>query len=137
MPDCKDLILAPHYPLHDKLKAMGKPVHPIHHSPGALPSELKTSLENAREENVENVVNTPEKRVNVPENAREYSQASENILPGYTQAEETRVILAYAELLASSGGKPPTRTALRDYLGWDNKTYTRVIKPVCDKHNIA
>jgi hypothetical protein len=34
-------------------------------------------------------------------------------------------------------GKPVTRTGIRDELQWDNKQYTRIVKPVCDKHNIG
>ena len=144
-PDCNDLILAPHFDLEARLEAWqdeNDDVSPdendvlsLSHSPVPSQIELTQRPENTGEENVENAVNAHEKRVNASENAREYSQSPENVLPAFTPSEETQVLLAYAELLKA--GKPVTRTAIRDSLGWDNKTYTRVIKPVCDKHHIG
>lgn len=55
----------------------------------------------------------------------------------YSQAEESRVLLAYAELLKGSGGKPVTRRAILAKLEWGSRKFTRVVKPVCDKHGIA
>jgi hypothetical protein len=53
----------------------------------------------------------------------------------YTSEEEVQVLLAYAELCKTS--EKVTRTGIRDKLGWNNKQYSRVIMPVCDKHQIA
>jgi hypothetical protein len=55
----------------------------------------------------------------------------------YSQAEELRVLLAYAELLKESSGKPVTRRALLAKLEWGSRKFTRIVKPVCDKHGIA
>jgi hypothetical protein len=54
---------------------------------------------------------------------------------GFTSEEEVQVLLAYADLLKA--GEKVTRTAIRDRLGWNNKQYSRVIMPVCDKHHIG
>jgi FtsK/SpoIIIE family len=132
MPECKDLILAPHYPLRDKLKALGRSVL---YSPVPSPSELTRRSQEAVKVNTENAVNALEKRVNASENEGEHSPIAENVLPGYTQSEEVQVLLAWAELQRSD--KPMTRTALMEHLGWNRKThYSRIIKPVCDKHHI-
>jgi hypothetical protein len=82
-----------------------------------------------------NVVKAPGKAGNAPENAGEHSPEPENVPSTFTPAEQAQVLLAYAELLKA--GKPVTRTGIRDQLGWDNKQYTRVIKPVCDKYHIG
>jgi hypothetical protein len=68
-------------------------------------------------------------------NALEEEEATGNEPEGYTHEEETQVLLAYAALLKS--GVPVTRRGIRNYLEWPNRRFTRVIKPVCDKHNIA
>jgi hypothetical protein len=80
-------------------------------------------------------VNEPEKRGNAAENVSESSPAQEHGFPTFSPAEEVQVLLAYAELLKA--GTSVTRTGIRDHLKWDNKQYTRVIKPVCDKHHIG
>ncbi|MBV9689222.1 MAG: DUF87 domain-containing protein [Ktedonobacteraceae bacterium] len=64
---------------------------------------------------------------NIPEDAG-------NVPEGYTHEEEMKVILAYAAL--SQSGEPVTRRRIHDFLGWGNRDYSRVVKPVCDKHNI-
>jgi hypothetical protein len=58
-----------------------------------------------------------------------------NDAPSYNQSEETQVLLAYAELLRE--GKSVTRSAIHEHLGWGNRQFSRVVKPVCDKHHIA
>ena len=80
-------------------------------------------------------VNEPVKRGEDTVNDREYSPELVNVPPTFTPAEETQVLLAYAEILKA--GKPVTRTDIRDQLGWNNKQYERVIKPVCDTHKIG
>jgi hypothetical protein len=54
---------------------------------------------------------------------------------GYTRDEEIQVIKAYAALVRT--GAPVTRRGIRDYLEWNNRQFSRIIKPVCDKHGIA
>ena len=56
---------------------------------------------------------------------------------GYTHEEEAQVLLAYAELLRTGNGVIPSRRAIKDALGWSSRQFSRVIKPVCDKHAIA
>jgi hypothetical protein len=137
-PDCNDLILAPEYDLEKRLIAFENEhpdIHPIHHSPDEGVSEHENEENGAENVNTVNMVNEPVKLVNASVNGSEYSPRSENIHPAFTPAEETQVLLAYAEMLRS--GTKITRTGIRDYLGWDNKEYQRIVKPVCDKHNIG
>ena len=116
------------------------------HSPGAGVGERGNVFENS--ENVKTRIeeNGPEKPFPQGVNGRryshlvgEYSQRPENDEngPDYTPAEESRVLLGYADLRGEYGGKPVPRTAIRDRLEWDNRKYQRIIKPVCDKHGIA
>jgi hypothetical protein len=140
-PDCNDLVLAPEYDLEARLLAFEKAhpdIHPVHHSPDEPEIERTPSEVNMVNVNGEYLVNEPEKPVNASVNAGEYSPGSVNgspdDSPGYTQAEETQVLLAYAEMLKA--GKQITRTGIRDWLGWNSKHYERIIKPVCDKHSI-
>ena len=134
MSDCKDLVLAPQFDLEQQLLDL-EVVHTMHHSQGKRVPELRNAAAQRVNENTENAVNEPGKPVNSSVNAGEYSQASENVLTVFSPAEETQVLLAYAEMLKT--GKPVTRTGIRDQLGWDNRQYQRVIKPVCDKHKIG
>ena len=136
MPDCKDLILAPDYDLAARLKALNiHHIHSIHSSPVQSLIEHGDHQVNGNSVNGVNSVNAPAKLVNASMHVGEYSHQSENVSPTFTAAEETQVLLAYAELLKA--GKPVTRTGIRDELQWDNKQYTRIVKPVCDKHNIG
>ena len=136
MPDCKDLILAPDYDLAARLKALNiHHIHSIHSSPVQSLIEHRDHQVNGNSVNGENAVNGPVKVVNTSVNVDEYSHQSENVSPTFTAAEEMQVLLAYAELLKA--GKTVTRTGIRDELQWDNKQYTRIVKPVCDKHNIG
>jgi FtsK/SpoIIIE family len=134
MPDCKDLILAPEYDLEKKLLALEEREN-IHHSPARPSTEIRELPVNAVNVNAVNGVNALEKLVNASVNDSEYSPEPENNSPLFTPAEEVQVLLAYAEVLKSE--KQVTRTGIRDLLGWDNKQYQRIIKPVCDKHHIA
>ncbi len=133
MPDCKDLILAPDYDLAARLKALQ--IHSIHYSPAQCLIEHGDDRVNRNSVNGVNSVNAPAKLVNASMNVGEYSHQSENVSPTFTASEEMQVLLAYAELLKA--GKTVTRTGIRDELQWDNKQYTRIVKPVCDKHNIG
>jgi hypothetical protein len=139
MPDCKDLILAPDYDLAARLKSLNihniHNIHSIHSSPVQGLIEHVGHSVNGNSVNGVNSVNGPVKLVNASVNVGEFSHQSENVSPTFTAAEETQVLLAYAELLKA--GKPVTRTGIRDELEWDNKQYTRIVKPVCDKHNIG
>jgi hypothetical protein len=54
---------------------------------------------------------------------------------GYTPAEEIQVLRAYAAILEEGG--PVTRTAIKERLEWSSRQFSRIIKPVCDKHGIA
>jgi hypothetical protein len=129
-PDCTDLVVAPECDVEAQLRVLSR------RSPVAEPRfGAGMGVPPLVNVNVENVVNEPVKPVNASVNASEYSPAPENIPPAFTQAEETQVLLAYAETLKS--GKPVTRTGIRDLLDWDNKQYQRIIKPVCDKHHIG
>lgn len=134
MPDCKDLVLAPEFDLERKLLAL-EVIHRFSYSLGKRVPDLKNSATKRVNEHAVNSVNESGKHGEDMVYDREYSQASENIPPTFTPAEEVQVLLAYAEMLKS--GKPVTRTGIRDHLGWNNKQYERVIKPVCDKHKIA
>jgi hypothetical protein len=141
-PDGHDLILAPEYDLEVKLKALEKSVHQIHHSPEPPRFERGGASVNRSPGNGEYQVNEPARPVNASVNAGESSPGSvndspepENDSPGYTLAEEAQVLLAWGELQRS--GKPVTRSAIRDHLGWNSKHFTRIVKPVCDKHHIA
>lgn len=53
----------------------------------------------------------------------------------YSPEEELQVILASVEIVQQ--GKKITRTGIRDHLKWNNKQYSRIIMPVCDKRKIA
>lgn len=133
-PDCNDLILAPDYELEQRLLEFEK----VHHSPDTSDIELEQAENQGVNVNAENVVNRSEKLVNASVNGREYSPTAVNVpqvSPQYSQAEEVQVLLAYGEL--QKAGRAVTRTGIRDHLKWDNKQYQRIIKPVCDKHNIA
>lgn len=109
------------------------------HSPEAGAFERENVFENAENVNTRIRENGPGKPFPQGENGREYSQRLENDenAPDYTPAEESRVLLAYADLRGEYAGKPVPRTAIRDRLVWDNRKYQRIIKPVCDKHGIA
>ena len=48
-----------------------------------------------------------------------------------------QVLLAYADLLRTGNGVMPSRRAIKEALGWSSRQFSRVIKPVCDKHGIA
>jgi len=133
MPDCKDLILAPDYDLAARLKALQ--IHSIHYLPAQGLIEHGDDRVNRNSVNGVNSVNAPVKLVNASMHVGEYSHQSENVSPTFTASEEMQVLLAYAELLKA--GKTVTRTGIRDELQWDNKQYTRIVKPVCDKHNIG
>ena len=54
---------------------------------------------------------------------------------GYTPAEEIQVLSTYAALVKEGG--QVTRTAIKERLEWSSRQFSRVIKPVCDKHGIA
>ncbi len=140
-PDCRDLILAPEYDLGKKLLALEEREN-IHHSPTRPSHELRDASVNPVKVNPVNPVNEPVKRVNDTVNAGEYSPESvndspeeENDSPGYTPSEEVQVLLAWGEL--QRAGKPITRSGIRDHLGWNSKHFSRIVKPVCDKHHIA
>jgi FtsK/SpoIIIE family len=158
MPDCKDLILAPEYDLGEKLRQLhghsrqtnhgvtlhvpagrsqdsGRVSENIHHSLVQGLTPLNEQIGYSMRVNAVNAVNAPVKPENAGVNVGEYSHQPENVSPSFTAAEETQVLLAYAELLKA--GRPVTRTGIRDELDWDNKQYTRIVKPVCDKHNIG
>ena len=62
------------------------------------------------------------------------SEESDNSEGLYTPQKETRILLAAFQL--SQQGKKVTRTAIKEYLGWNNKHWN-TIKAVCDKHQIA
>ena len=47
------------------------------------------------------------------------------------------MLLAYAELLRTGNGALLSRRAIKEALGWSSRQFSRVIKPVCDKHGIA
>jgi hypothetical protein len=134
MSDCKDLVLAPQFDLEQKLLDL-EVIHRMHHSQGKRVPELKNASGKRVNENTVNAVNEPGKRGEDTVNGREHSPQSVNVPPAFTSAEEVQVLLAYAEMLKS--GKPVTRTGIRDQLGWNNKQYERVIKPVCDTHKIG
>jgi hypothetical protein len=134
MSDCKDLILAPQFDLEQKLLDL-EAIHAIHHSPAQPVSERKNVPGKPVNENMVNGVNEPGKGGEDTENGREHAPEPVNIPPAFTSAEEVQVLLAYADMLKS--GRPVTRTGIRDSLGWNNKQYERVIKPVCDTHKIG
>src|SRR6266487_2996624 len=143
-PDGHDLILAPDYPLEQRLLDLEAKEHsPRSHSPETSLLELRDAAGNTGNGKSGNAREPLYKPVGTYGNARESSRDAGNIPtdmgneePEYTQAEETQVLLAYAELLRQ--GKPVTRSAIRDYLGWtSNRQFSRVVKPVCDKHHIA
>jgi FtsK/SpoIIIE family len=131
MSDCKDLVLAPQFDLEQKLLDL----EAIHHSPAQYVSERKNASVKPVNVNRVNAVNEHVKGGEDTENGREHSPEPVNIPPAFTSAEEVQVLLAYADMLKS--GKPVTRTGIRDQLGWNNKQYERVIKPVCDTHKIG
>src|SRR6266487_6839496 len=142
-PDGFDLILAPEYDLEAKLAALENAIPAFPHSPTNAPTELGNAAGNTGNGKSGNAREPLYKPVGTYGNARESSRDAGNIPtdmgneePDYTQDEETQVLLAYAELLRQ--GKPVTRSAIRDYLGWtSNRQFSRVVKPVCDKHHIA
>ncbi len=138
MPDCKDLILAPEYDLEKRLIALER-VSRSHAQPS---SERGNVVGNIPVGNSVNAWEQPGKPGNTSgnegERSREMGNVAEdlgNVPADFTPAEETQVLLAYAELLRAD--KPVTRRAIRDALGWGSRQFTRVIKPVCDKHHIA
>lgn len=142
-PDCNDLVLAPDFDLEARLLAYEQEHSPIHHSPADLVVERSPDEVNTVNVNAVNMVNEPVKPVNALVNVGEYSPvgvnnspAAVNNSPTFTQAEEVQVLLAYAELLKANDGKPVTRTALRDALGWNNKQYPK-LAAICDKHHIG
>ena len=118
---------------------------PIHHVPEGGAFEHPSTPVNGESVKGEWLVNRPEKRVNDGEWGGESSPGPVNAVhaeeqqAGYTQAEEIRVIQAYAELVrtARPGDPPITRTAIMKHLDWNTKHYQRIIKPVCDKYGIA
>lgn len=141
-PDGHDLVLAPEYDLEAKLRGLEKNIPAFPHSPETSQFELRDAAGNIPVGNVGNVGEPLVKRGNASGNAGESSRATGNVptemgndSPDYTQSEETQVLLAYAELLQQ--GKSVTRSAIRDHLDWGSRQFTRVIKPVCDKHHIA
>jgi hypothetical protein len=161
MPEHKDLVLAPEYNLREKLRKLPAPLPPLptkpsttgqrEYSPSPSPVQTPSSgheympLSEQVGEQV-NTVNGLHRPVNDGERfteTREYSrEMSERFTPavnaeapGYTPEEEAQVLLAYAELCKSR--EKVTRTGIRDKLGWNNKQYSRVVMPVCEKHQIA
>jgi hypothetical protein len=134
MSDCKDLVLAPEFDLEQKILDL-EDIYDIPHSPAQRVSERKNAPVKPVNVNTVKDVNEPAKRSEDTVNGREYSLEPVNVSPTFTPAEETQVLLAYAEILKV--GKPVTRTGIRDSLGWNNKQYERVIKPVCDKYQIS
>ena len=70
-------------------------------------------------------------------NAPREAEATGSEAEGYTHEEEAQVLLAYAELLRTGNGAMPSRRAIKEALGWSSRQFSRVIKPVCDKHGIA
>jgi FtsK/SpoIIIE family len=141
-PDGHDLILAPQYDLEAELTALEKTVPAFPHSPETSQFERRDAAGNIPVGNARNVGEPLYKLGNATGNAGESSRAkgnvpteTENDSPDYTQSEETQVLLAYAELLQQ--GKPVTRSAIRDHLDWSSRQFSRVVKPVCDKHHIA
>ncbi len=142
-PDGHDLILAPEYPLEQRLLDLeAKQRSPYSPSPETSLLELRDATGNMGKGNAGNVGEPLYKPVGTYGNGREDSRVAGNIPhvggneePDYTQAEETQVLLAYAELLRE--GKPVTRSAIHEHLKWGNRQFSRVVKPVCDKHHIA
>jgi hypothetical protein len=162
MPEHKDLVLAPEYDLREKLRKLPRPMPPLptkekpagqrEYSPSPSPTQTPSSehdyapLSTQHGEQV-NAVNGLRRPVNGGESFTgngEYSRESgERFTPSvnpepsasYTPEEEVQVLLAYAELCKTS--EKVTRTGIRDKLGWNNKQYSRVVMPVCDKHQIA
>ncbi len=68
-------------------------------------------------------------------NAAQQERADDD--EGYSHEEEAQVLLAYADLLRTGNGVMPSRRAIKESLGWSSRQFSRVIKPVCDKHGIA
>ena len=66
---------------------------------------------------------------------RDSSQAGGKVETGYTQEEEMQVLRTALELTRENG--KVTRGAIQERLRWSNRDFSRVIKPVCDKHGIA
>jgi Helicase HerA, central domain len=123
----------------NRQEQMASHYSPFPPSPARDDVEHVNPVENASPVKGEDGVNAPGKPVNASVNGSEYSQGLVNTSldhsPVFTSDEEIQVLLTYAELLKV--GTVVTRTGIRDYLKWDNKQYTRVIKPVCDKHHIG
>jgi hypothetical protein len=124
--------------------AATSPRSPVHGSPGPGSFERGNASTFVPQGNAGTGVNGLPEPVNSYTLYREPSPASANTVngpeeeaepAGYTMEEEIMVVKAYAELVRT--GAPVTRRGIRDYLEWNNRQFSRVIKPVCDKHGIA
>lgn len=142
LPECKDLLLAPEYDLKAKLRTLGEQQKAkktvavnIPHSPAHSSFERVNGSGNIPGVNDVNDVNALQRQVNVGVNDREYSQAAGNIHKAFTSEQEAQVLRAYAEMLST--GEKITRTGLREKLGWNNRQFSEILKPICDRHGIA
>jgi hypothetical protein len=78
--------------------------------------------------------NVPTATGNIPTTTENIPAATGNASK-ITEAHKVAVLRAVFEL--QKAGVPVTRTALRDHLGWTNRQFSDILKPICDEFGIA